>query len=238
MANAKILIADDEPLNLLLYSEMLKSDGYSSVTAKDGLAAIEQAVGEIPNLIILDWNMPRLDGLGALKEIKNNPLTRDIPAIMITGIMTSPENLKTALEAGAIDFLRKPFDKIELLARVKSMLLLSRSIKELQEKYKIIERSNIFINTLMESIPHPMVYYNLDGKIIGFNHRFEECINLERESIKGSIIYQYWYSSANVSHQMIDKELINTRNDISYETKCERTSRDLIWFHTKYRSVC
>jgi CheY-like chemotaxis protein len=237
MTDARILIADDEPLNLMLYSEMLKSDGYSSITAKDGLAAIEQAVSELPDLIILDWNMPRLDGLGALKEIKNNTITKDIPVIMITGIMTSSENLKIALDAGAIDFLRKPFDKIELLARVKSMLLLTRSIKELHEKYQIIERDNIFINTLMESIPHPLVFYNLDGGIIGCNHKFEECINKGNRSLIGTLIYQHWNTVGNVSHQIKDKELINSRNDISYETKCGLTNRDLIFSKTLYYSI-
>lgn len=234
MTDTKILIVDDEPLNLMLYSEMLKSDGYSSILARDGLEAIEHAVNEIPDLIILDWNMPQLDGLGALKEIKNNTIAKDIPVIMITGIMTSPENLKTALEAGAIDFLRKPFDKIELLARVRSTILLSSSIKELHEKYQIIERNNIFINALMESIPHPMVYYNIEGRIIGCNHRFEEFINIKSNSLKGSFIYQYWYNSGSTSHQNYDQELINMRNDISYETKCNRTNHDFIFSKTLY----
>jgi PAS domain S-box-containing protein len=234
MAAAKILIADDEPLNLMLYSEMLKSDSYSCITAKDGLIAVDLAIIEIPDLIILDWNMPRLNGLDALKKIKNNPDTKEIPVIMITGIMTSPENLKSALEAGAIDFLRKPFDKIEFLARVRSMLLLSRSIKEVHEKYVVIERNNIFINSLMESIPHPMVYYSLDGKINGCNRRFEEFFNQERDSIKGTMIYQNMYNSGKISHQMYDQELINMLNEISYETKWLLTNRDLIFSKTVY----
>jgi len=234
MVDARILIADDEPLNLMLYSEILKSGGYSSITAQDGIVAVEQALCVIPDLIILDWNMPRLNGLEALKKLKSNPVTKDIPTIMITGIMTSPENLKIALETGAIDFLRKPFEKIELLARVKSMILLSKSIRELQEKYMIIERNNKFINTLMESIPHPMVYYNMEGIIIGCNHRFIECIDLKMNSIMGTIVYQYWSASENDYHRVKDYELINSRNDISYETKCGRTSRELIFSKTLY----
>jgi PAS domain S-box-containing protein len=237
MAEAKILIADDEPLNLLLYSEMLKSEGYLCINAKDGLTAIDLAVSEMPDLIILDWNMPRLNGLEALKRIKNIPETKEIPLIMITGIMTSPENLKSALEAGAIDFLRKPFDKIELLARVGSMLLLSRSMKELHEKYLIIERKNIFINALMESIPHPMVYYNLEGKIMGCNHQFEHFINLEKDFLLGTLVYQHWSNSGNISHRLRDKELMEKRKDISYETKCGISERDVIFSKTLYYSA-
>ena len=237
MDEVKILIADDEPLNLMLYSEMLKSEDYSIYTAKDGLIAIEQAVDEFPDLIILDWNMPGINGLAALKELKNNPKTNEIPIIMITGIMTSPDNLKSALEAGAIDFLRKPFDKIELLARVKSVLLLSRSKKELQEKFLIIEKKNIFINSLMEGIPQPMVYYNLEGKVIGCNQKFMDCFKIERDLLIGTPIYQYWYLSESGIHQIRDKELIINRKDISYESKCGITNGDVIFSKTLYFSL-
>jgi PAS domain S-box-containing protein len=138
------------------------------------------------------------------------------------------------LEAGAIDFLRKPFDKIELLARVRSTLLLSRSKRELHEKYLIIEKNHIFINALMESIPQPMVYYDLEGRIIGCNHRFEECINMERGLLKGTLIYQQMYNSGNISHQMYDQELINMLNDISYESKFGLNNRDVIFSKTLY----
>jgi PAS domain S-box-containing protein len=234
MVETKILVVDDEPLNLLLYSEMLKSVGYLVITADNGFTAIDQTIDEMPELIILDWNMPRLDGLGALIEIKKNDKTKDIPVIMITGVMTAPENLQLAMEAGAIDFLRKPFDKIELLSRVGSILLLSKSKKELQEKYLIIERKNLFISHLMEVIPHPMVYYNIEGKIIGCNHRFEEFTGLEKKIIIGTLVYQHLFNTGTVSHQLHDKELLNSRKDISYEGKFGTNNLDIIFSKTLY----
>jgi CheY-like chemotaxis protein len=154
MKRPKILIADDESLNLLLYSEIFKNSGYDIVTAQDGLEAIQLVDSESPDLIILDWNMPRMDGLMALKSIKENPKTSIIPVIMITGIMTASENLVNALDAGAVDFIRKPFDRIELKSRVKSMLLLSRTMSELEDKFKEIDQNNRFINTLIDSLPN------------------------------------------------------------------------------------
>ncbi len=171
--------------------------------------------------------MPVLNGLDALIELKNNPSANRIPVIMITGIMTSSQNLKTAIEAGAIDFLRKPFDRIEILARVKSIL-------ELQEKYRIIEENNLFIHSLMESITHPLVYYNLEGVILGFNRQFEDCVQTHDENIKDLQIYQLWKKAGNMIHQIKDRELIQTKKIISYESKCGLNDREMIFSKSLY----
>ena len=132
MRRQKILIADDDSCNLMLYTEMLKSPNYDIVTAYDGVDALEKTFAENPDIIILDWNMPRMDGLEALKKIKSESLYKETPVIIITGIMNSSENLKVALDAGAIDFLRKPFNKVELHARVDSALRFAQNIIELK----------------------------------------------------------------------------------------------------------
>jgi PAS domain S-box-containing protein len=229
MVEKKILVADDEPLNLMLYTEMLKPSGYSITTVNDGAEAVEKANHLLPDLIILDWNMPRLDGLEALKQIKSNPIFNDTPVIMITGIMTAPENLKLALEAGAIDFLRKPFDKIEFHARVKSTLLLAQSKKELNERYKIIERNNKFINALMESIPHPMVYYAIDGVVKGCNHRFLGLFGFKENQAIGERVYTFCGDEMKQFHQTKDRELLNSRTYLVYEDKVGKEGNDYIF---------
>jgi DNA-binding response OmpR family regulator len=80
--------------------------------------------------------------------------------------MTSPDNLQRAMNEGASDFIRKPFDRIELNARIRSLLSLSMSMKEIKEKYLIIDNKNKFIETLIESVPQPLVYYTIDGIIV------------------------------------------------------------------------
>ncbi len=98
---------------------------YEISRAENGLIAVEQAEKTIPDLIIMDWEMPVMDGIAAIEKLKGNPVTRDIPIIMITAVNKSTENLKTAFQAGAVDFIRYPIDKIELLARIRSVLLIA-----------------------------------------------------------------------------------------------------------------
>lgn len=228
MSTSKILIADDEPLNLMLYAEIFKSFGYQIITASDGLEAIQKANEEYPDLIILDWNMPRLDGLEALKKIKSDKLISTIPVMMITGIMTSSESLKLALESGAIDFIRKPFDRIELLARVKSMLLLSATNKELQEKYKIIEQSNRFVHTIIECLPQSLVFYALDGTIAGYNRNFLKQINQDEADCVGLPVSSFFAPEEYEIHQKKDSELLASLKETVYESTFGQGQHDFI----------
>ena len=130
MNKYKILIADDEPQNLRCLFDALVSENYRIYTVPNGIVAFEQALKHIPNAIIMDWDMPGTDGIEAVKLIRERPETKNIPIIMATGKMTSTENLKTALDAGANDYIRKPFDMIEIIARVKSMIRLNLEHKK------------------------------------------------------------------------------------------------------------
>ena len=122
-----ILIVDDDPVNRLLMvtSLMDANPDYRILNAIHGKQAIEIAGESHPDIIIMDWEMPEMSGIEAIHSLKQNPSTHDIPVIMCTGARTSTGNLKTALDEGAIDFIRKPVEPVELIARVKSMLLLT-----------------------------------------------------------------------------------------------------------------
>jgi PAS domain S-box-containing protein len=217
MANSKILIVDDDPYNVLLVTEMMSQQGFEFISARDGYEALEVAEKELPNLIILDWNMPRLDGLETLKALKQNASLRDIPVIMLTGIMASSENLMTAMSEGAIDFVSKPFNKVELLSRIKSMLLLSHSMLELKEKYEIIENSNKFIHSVFEKIPHPLVYYSPEGKIILHNEEFRLLVSIEENQLVGNTIYSYLNSNGDDIHKSTDLEILKNKDKVNYE---------------------
>lgn len=217
MINYKILIVDDEPLNIALYIEMLKQSDYVIIRASDGVSAIEQASSELPDLIIMDWNMPLMSGLDALREIKASKHTNEIPIIMITGVMTESENLRTAFDEGAIDFLRKPFDKIELQARVKLMLLLSSSTRELNQKYKEIESYNQFVQSIIQNVSHPLVYYTIDGIILGCNTCFEEVTGIATHALKGTLIYRHFSKELSSLHMSKDIDLIHEGGQIKYE---------------------
>jgi two-component system, sensor histidine kinase and response regulator len=129
-----ILVADDQPDNLKTIVEYLKDSGaqHEILIAPNGKIACEIADEKLPDLIITDWEMPEMNGIETIHYLKKGDKTRDIPIIIATGVMTSAENFRTALEAGAVDFIRKPIDKTELIARVKSMLDLSDSFKKIK----------------------------------------------------------------------------------------------------------
>jgi DNA-binding response OmpR family regulator/DNA-binding CsgD family transcriptional regulator len=123
----KILIVEDEPRHLKTLVEYLNSveQKYEIITARNGKIACEIAQSELPNLIIMDWELPIMNGIEATSIIKQDKKTETIPIIMCTGVMMTSEDLQTAFNAGAIDFIRKPVDKTEILARVRSMLMLA-----------------------------------------------------------------------------------------------------------------
>jgi PAS domain S-box-containing protein len=217
MSNPKILIADDYHFNITLVKEMLANQGFEFIDAHDGQEAIELAFSEVPNLIILDWTMPKMDGLEVLKFLKGENELKHIPVIMITGKILSPENFNYALAEGAIDFIRKPINRMELLSRVKSMLLLSFSMLELKEKYEIIENSNKFIKAIFDKIPHPLVYYSPEGEIILHNHEFRLLITKEKDSLIGETIYQYLAGGEEEIHIKTDKEVLEKKEKVTYE---------------------
>ena len=107
MSNSKILLVDDEPLNLKLYDKMLKDSDFQIITAANGQECLNNVREHFPDLILLDWNMPVMDGIEALEILKKDAETKDIPVLMITGVMTSSEDLSFAMSIGAIDFLKK-----------------------------------------------------------------------------------------------------------------------------------
>lgn len=132
----KILVVDDQPENLEVLVEVVEmtNPNYEVLQALNSKTALIIARGEIPDLIITDWEMPEMDGIELIKALKADELTKDIPIIMCTGIMTSSENLSTALKAGAVDYIRKPVDPLELPARLRSMLQLSDSFKTIKRE--------------------------------------------------------------------------------------------------------
>lgn len=126
----RILVVDDEPQNISIIAEILEKKDYEIFAALNGESAVKIAEEKIPDLIIMDWDMPIMNGIEATKMLKKNPNTQNIPVIIISGVMVKSENLNMALEAGAIDFVRKPVDEIELIARTRSMLMLSTYYKQ------------------------------------------------------------------------------------------------------------
>ena len=117
----RILIVDDVPRNAKLLADILSVQGYEIITAASGTEALERIETEPPDLVLLDVIMPGMDGYEVCRRIRANPTTAILPVIMVTALDPAEERVK-GLEAGADDFLSKPVNQAELMARVRSLV--------------------------------------------------------------------------------------------------------------------
>jgi adenylate cyclase len=123
-AAARILVVDDVPENVRLLEAVLEAEGYDVVSATDGRGALELATSAEPDLVLLDVMMPELDGHAVCRQLREQEETAVLPVIMLTASEGSEK--RTAIEAGADDFIPKPFNRDELLTRIKSLLRIKR----------------------------------------------------------------------------------------------------------------
>jgi DNA-binding response OmpR family regulator len=117
----KILVVDDDADTLELLQFSLKKAGYAVGTASDGVEALKKVCSLSPDLILLDLMMPEIDGFGVCETVRCNPLTATIPIIMLTAV-TSQLTRFSGLEAGANDYLTKPFSPKQLVSRIEQLL--------------------------------------------------------------------------------------------------------------------
>jgi putative two-component system response regulator len=132
-----ILVADDQSANRELLEELLTPQGCKVVTVPDGATALEELTRAQFDLVLLDVMMPHLNGFEVCEKIKNNPDTYLIPVIMITALSDKQDRLE-GIKVGADDFLSRPLDRTELLARVRSLLKLKQRTDELERAESVL----------------------------------------------------------------------------------------------------
>ena len=123
--NANILIADDEPNQLELMSFNLSNAGYSIIKAANGKEAIELIENHSPDLIILDWMMPKMSGIDVCRTLRSRSETKQIPIIILSA-RSEDSDKSLGLDTGADDYISKPFSPKELISRVKALLRRAR----------------------------------------------------------------------------------------------------------------
>jgi signal transduction histidine kinase len=148
----RILAVDDTRDNLILVQTILESEGYEIDLVADGTTALQHVQQSPPDLILLDVMMPGIDGYEVTRRIRNNPAISYIPILLITAFHES--SVVEGLDAGADDFIRKPFDTDELLARVRSLLRLKHS---LDEQKKMARQREDFVSRLTHDLRTPLV---------------------------------------------------------------------------------
>ncbi|MDP1546509.1 MAG: response regulator [Anaerolineales bacterium] len=140
----KILVADDRQDNVTLLARYLEYEGYDQVTAMDGIDALNKVRDELPDLVLLDVNMPNKDGFEVLEDIRADPAIAHTPVIILTAARLEPMDVQSGLNLGADDYVTKPFDRHELMARIRTKL----RVKEAED---VIRRQNRELGVLLET---------------------------------------------------------------------------------------
>ena len=137
--SGRVLVVDDMAINIKLLEAKLSSEYFDVLSASCGSAALEIADAELPDVILLDVMMPRMDGFEVCRRLKANPRTADLPVVMVTALSDVANRLR-GLEAGADDFLTRPVNDIALFARVRSLVRLKRMMEEWRLRDEICGR--------------------------------------------------------------------------------------------------
>ncbi|GGA12984.1 response regulator [Okeania sp. KiyG1] len=134
-----ILIVDNCPHILSCLSEIIRSKGYEIKQANSGKSALKSVIDSKTDLILMDVKMPIIDGYQVCKQLKTNPNTHNIPVIFMSEISDTTERIK-GFEAGGIDYISKPIQREEVLARIESQLTIKKLHIKLEEKNKQLEK--------------------------------------------------------------------------------------------------
>ena len=148
-------MVDDTPASLRLLTEILQEGGHKTHTACNGMLALEAARAIPPDLILLDINMPEMNGYQVSEWLKADSELNDIPIIFLSGLQETSDKVK-AFQAGGVDYITKPFQPKEVLARVQAHLELRRQRRLLQENYEALKKLERFRDNLTHMIVHDM----------------------------------------------------------------------------------
>ncbi len=199
----KILIVEDSQENMDLLVYFLHPQGYEIISVYDGLSALQKVEEEHPDIILLDIMLPKMDGYEVCGRLKKDPETKFIPIIMLTALKELKDKVR-ALEVGADDFLTKPFENIELLARVKSLLRLKEYHDELQsknmelaEKNESLMRMDRFKEDLTNLIIHDMKnpLFVIQGNL--------QMMSMSMENVPPEILKKYAQRIERSSQQLL-----------------------------------
>lgn len=160
----RILVIDDLPENVFMLQDRLEKEGYEVVTAYDGKTGVAKATTDMPDLILLDVMMPEMTGIEVCKILKQDSVTADIPIIIVTA-KSGADDAKAGLEAGAFDYIKKPFEKVEMLARINSALKLAEAHKQVVEAEKRSTYAATVVTT-NHKIKQPLTLMSLSSAAI------------------------------------------------------------------------
>ncbi len=161
MPNATVLVVDDIPANLSLLLDALSQAAYRVLVAESGEGALAQVDHEVPDLILLDFMLPGINGLEVCRRLKLRPALADVPIIFLTAVDDVGEKVR-ALEAGAVDYVTKPIQTAEVLARVRTQLRLAALQRALQDEVDMRREAE---ELLRDSLDRGLLLVDAQGRI-------------------------------------------------------------------------
>ncbi|WP_445626415.1 ATP-binding protein [Nostoc sp. DSM 114167] len=190
--SARILLADDNS-DMRDYVKRLLSQQYEVESVPDGLAALDSARGRVPDLVLTDVMMPGLDGFGLLQALRADPLTQKVPIILLSA-RAGEEARVEGLEAGADDYLIKPFSARELLARVEAALKMARLRQEAMEREQGLrieaEVAKAHLETVIAGIQDQFFVLDREWRYSFVNQQVAEVVGIPKEELLGKIVWE------------------------------------------------
>lgn len=229
MKKRTIMVVDDnwEVVETIAAGLKKMTQNYELINAANGNMACKIAVSQNPDMIIMDWDMPVMNGIDALRQLKSMEDTQEIPVIIASGKMTTSENLRTALDVGAIDYIRKPIDFVELEARVNAAFNIKQKnedIKQLMQKelesrsrelsttsVLMMEKNN-FLHQTRESINKTLTSHASDSSI---RTALNSIVKSIEKNLEGENRWRIFKQHFEAVHTGFFNSLIESFNDIS-----------------------
>ncbi len=213
-----VLVAEDDAANRALLSRLLERAGYRSIAVADGRDAIRAAVDEAPDLILLDVGLPGLNGLDVCRRLRADPRTVALPIILVTG-QTASRDVVAGLDAGADDFVRKPYDEAELMARVRSVMRLARVTAEMVGAHGVIAA---LANAVEAKDSTTELHCQ---RLAGLAHQLGMSAGLEPASLKGLVFGALLHDIGKIG---VSDAILNKPGPLSREEWAEMRLHPLI----------
>lgn len=195
-----ILVVDDKVEIIRLIANYLDEiPQFSVINANNGALACQIAKEQQPDLIIMDWDMPVMDGISATRQLKQDKSTFEIPVIIATGKMVTTEDLRLALESGAVDYIRKPIDLLELDARVKTALRIKEQNQAIQQ---LLQREIEFKSRQLSTTS--MLIVEKNGILQEFHLEVEKVMKIILDAPKSAKSYLSQLNKRIKSHLDVD----------------------------------
>jgi two-component system phosphate regulon response regulator PhoB len=212
LAHPKILLIEDEPSQVELIHYNLKAEGYDVLVALDGEEGLEVALEEIPDLILLDWMLPKVSGIEVCRQLRRSKITREIPIIMLTARSEESDKIR-GLDIGADDYITKPYSIKELLARVRATMR--------RPSASVISDQLIVGNIVVDLQKHLVAVDGLEVNLGPTEYRLLITFMKSPERVfnRDQLLDYVWGISANVDTRTVDVHVGRLRKSLEGRTK-------------------